>query len=415
MEEGYRFMAGRRVAQTPREQRRRTSSAHAAPRPRRERGVRIALVLALAPAAAIGVGVTKLAEQPDAVTALAAVGAGSAPPMPARALYPDTTASGPALTTATPSPSRRATAAKATPTRGRTTTTAPKPRAVGLTAPAQQLSDLRYVTRSVSAAQTLDLYLPKRAGRPVPLVIDIHGGAFVEGGKSEDRARIDALVAHGYAVASLNYRLSKEAPFPAGVKDVKAAVRWLRASSARYGIDPGAFAAWGDSAGGYFAAMLGTTGRQRTTFDDPTLGSAGISSAVQAVVAFYAPTDFATMDTQAADPGGCPQGPQVHDEAGSPESRWLGAALPSVPAKVTAASPITYLKAAPAPPPFFLAHGKLDCNVPHGQSLQLVRALKAKKVPQSLTLVDEAGHGGGAFDQLQSPVIAFLDKTFRRS
>lgn len=405
-------MAGRRVAQTPREQRRRTSSAHAAPRPRRARGLRVALVLALAPAAAIGFGVTRIAAQPDAVTTLAAAGAGRASPMPARGLYPDATASGPALTTASPSPSRRGTAAKTTPSRTRTTTP-PARKAVGLTAPAQQLPDLRYVAGSDSAAQTLDLHLPRRTGTPVPLVIDIHGGAFVEGGKSEDRGRIDALVSHGYAVASLNYRLSDEAPFPAGVKDVKAAVRWLRAASARYGIDPGAFAAWGDSAGGYFATMLGTTGRQRTTFDDPALGNAGVSSAVQAVVAFYAPVDFATMDAQAADPGGCSQGPQVHDEAGSPESRWLGAALPSVPAKVKAASPITYLKTAPTPPPFFLAHGTQDCNVPHGQSLQLVKALKAKKVPQSLTLLD-AGHGGGAFDQLQTPAIAFLDKTFRR-
>jgi acetyl esterase/lipase len=368
-------------------------------------------VLALAPAAAVGFGVTRIAEQPDPVTALA--GAGSASPMPARALYPDATASGPALATSSPSLSRRTTTAKAT--RARTTTTAAARKAVGLTAPAQQLSDLRYVTGSDSPAQTLDLYLPKRTGKPVPLVIDIHGGAFVEGGKSEDRGRIDALVGRGYAVASLNYRLSAEAPFPAGVKDVKAAVRWLRATSARYGIDPTAFAAWGDSAGGYFATMLGTTSRQRTGFDDPALGNAGVSSAVQAVIAFYAPIDFATMDAQAADPGGCPQGPQVHDEAGSPESRWLGAALPSVPAKVKAASPLTYLKAAPTPPPFFLAHGRQDCNVPHGQSLQLVKALKAKKVPAALTLLDDAGHGGGAFDQLQTPAIAFLDKTFRRS
>jgi len=165
---------------------------------------------------------------------------------------------------------------------------------------------------------------------------------------------------------------------------------------------------------GYFATMLGTTSRQRTTFDDPALGNARVSSAVQAVVAFYAPVDFATMDAQAADPGGCTQGAQGHDEAGSPESRWLGRPLPSAVATVRAANPLTYLRATPAPPPFFVAHGTQDCNVPHGQSLELVKALKAKGVPQSLTLLDGVGHGGADFAQLQGRVIAFLDRTVGR-
>jgi len=261
--------------------------------PRHGRVTHIAIALALVPAAAIGAGLTRLGEPPvtETVTALAGSGGSPAAHLPARAPYPDAASSAPGrLTGATsPSPSRRLSTTKPTPASTRTTTRRP---AVGLIAPAQQLTDLHYVTGSASPAQTLDLYLPERTGRPVPLVIDIHGGAFMAGAKSEDAGRIDALVAQGYAVASLNYRLTDEAPFPAGVKDVKAAVRWLRASSARYGIDPGAFAAWGDSAGGYFATMLGTTSRQGTSFDDPTLGNATVSSAVQAVVAFYAPGEF---------------------------------------------------------------------------------------------------------------------------
>ncbi|MFZ0157790.1 MAG: alpha/beta hydrolase [Kineosporiaceae bacterium] len=383
--------------------------------PRRVRVTRIAIVLALVPAAAIGTGLSRLGESPATETVTTLAGSGTSPSTraPARVPYPDAASSAPVRVTGgtSPSPSRRPTTTRTTPTGTRTTTRRP---AVGLTAPAQQLTDLRYVTGSASPAQTLDLYLPERSGRPVPLVIDIHGGAFMAGGKSEDRGRIDALVADGYAVASPNYRLTDEAPFPAGVKDVKAAVRWLRASSARYGIDPDAFAAWGDSAGGYFATMLGTTSRQRTTFDDPALGNATVSSAVQAVVAFYAPVDFATMDAQAADPVGCTQGAQAHDEAGSPESRWLGRPLPSAVATVRAANPLTYLRATPAPPPFFVAHGTQDCNVPHGQSLELVKALKAKGVPQSLTLLDGVGHGGAEFGQLQGRVIAFLNRTVGR-
>lgn len=282
----------------------------------------------------------------------------------------------------------------------------------GVTKAAEELTDVAYARGS--DAQTLDLYLPDRTGRAVPLVIDIHGGAFMGGSKSDNRGRIDALRERGYAVASVNYRLSSEAPFPAGVRDVKAATRWLRANAADYGIDPRRFAAWGDSAGGYFAAALGTTSGRTTTFDDASLGNAGVSSAVQAVVDFYGPIDFLTMDRQASNPGGCPQSPQVHDDAGSPESLWLGSPVQSVPSAARSASPLTYLR--PGAPPFFVAHGKADCNVPHGQSLQLVAALKAERVPVTFHLLDDAGHGDPAFDdRLRPQVIDFLDRALHRA
>jgi acetyl esterase/lipase len=282
-------------------------------------------------------------------------------------------------------------------------------------APAQELTGIAYA--DLSAAEKLDLYLPQRTGKTVPLLIDIHGGAFRGGSRSESRDRIDALVAHGYAVASIDYRLSREAPFPAGMKDVKAAVRWLRAASPRYGIDPVRFAVWGDSAGGYFAAMLGATSGVSTSFDDPVLGNPKVSSAVQAVVDFYGPVNFLSMDRHAASPGGCSGFPQVHDAADSPESQWLGSPIQSVPALARTASPITYLAGKKGnPPPFFIAHGTADCLVPHGQTLELVAALKARQIPNQIQLLAGIGHGAPEFDQrLRPAVLTFLDQTLSQS
>jgi acetyl esterase/lipase len=313
--------------------------------------------------------------------------------------------------TATPAPTTTPTPKRRTPVPSPPASTPVAPR--GVKAAAQDLPDLAYA--GASPAQRLDLYLPKRTGAPVPLVIVVHGGAFKEGDKGDATAPVDALRARGYAVASLNYRLSGEAPFPAGGRDVKAAVRWLRAHAASYGLHPGQFAAWGESAGGYLAVMLGATGDQRTTLDDATLGNATHSSAVQAVVDLFGPANFLSMDAQATSPGGCPGAPQVHDAEDSPESLWLGAAVQTVPATARAANPISYLARARTLPPFMIAHGAQDCLVPHGQSLELVAALKKRGAKVTFTLLAGAGHGGPEFDRLQDPAIAFLDRTFGRA
>jgi acetyl esterase/lipase len=149
----------------------------------------------------------------------------------------------------------------------------------------------------------------------LPLIIRIHGGAFKSGDKSGEASSVPALQARGYAVASLNYRMSGEAKFPAGAQDVKAAVRWLRANAATYGIDPNRFAAWGGSAGSCFAGLLGVTGDQATLLDDFSLGHSNVSSAVQAVIDWFGPVDFGSMDNQqrAAPPAACPTTWQQHD------------------------------------------------------------------------------------------------------
>jgi acetyl esterase/lipase len=279
--------------------------------------------------------------------------------------------------------------------------------------PAQESSVLTGVPYAeASPSQTLDLYLPAGAGSPAPLVVLIHGGAFAMGDSSMESQKAQALVDEGFAVASINYRLSGEALFPAGAQDAKAAVRFLRANADEYGIDPDRIGAWGSSAGGWLASMLGVTGDQETVFDDPALGNPDVSSGVQAVVSWFGPTDFATMDEQSADVIACAGQAQVHGAADSPESRWLGGALADVP-EVTAQTDLgSYVAGAAAVPAFYFAHGDSDCNVPDGQSRELAAVLAKAGIDQTVTIVEGAGHADRLIDEEQLEAsIAFLQET----
>jgi acetyl esterase/lipase len=273
-------------------------------------------------------------------------------------------------------------------------------------------TNLNVAYATVSASQKLDLYVPTATNGPLPLIIRIHGGAFSAGDKSSEASAVPALTARGYAMASLNYRLSGEALFPAGAQDVKAAVRWLRANAATYGIDPNRFAAWGWSAGGYFAQLLGATGDQPTIFDDFTLGNSNVSSAVQAVVSWYGLTDFGTMDSQqqANPPVSCPTSWLVHDAPNSPESIWLGAALTNIPAKVAQANLTNYIFTAGYLPPFQEAHGNDDCLVPWAQDVELNAALTNRGAISQLTIEPGWTHGDPRFaSMLTTPALNFLD------
>ncbi len=268
---------------------------------------------------------------------------------------------------------------------------------------------------SASPSQTLDIYLPPGATGPVPLVVLIHGGAFKMGDAAMEAGDAAAILAKGYAAASVNYRLSGEATFPAGVQDVKAAIRFLRANASKYGFDPDKFAVWGESAGGYLASMVGATGDQTTIFDDASLGNAGVSSAVSAVVDWYGPTDFGQMDAEfaASSPAACNGQVQTHDDASSPESAWLGAALPTIPDTVKQASVLTYVATATKLPVYSIAHGDSDCQVPNQQSKILADAVTAKAGTATFTLVPGAAHGDPAITSAQTPVaLAVLASVF---
>lgn len=263
--------------------------------------------------------------------------------------------------------------------------------AESLVSAAPAYKDLAYA--SASSAQKLDLYLPQGAG-PFPLIVAVHGGGFIMGDKSDGTglAGGDQILSTGYALASLNYRLSGEAKFPAQIQDVKAAVRFLRAHAREYRLDPQRFGAWGASAGGNLVALLGTS-CGAVALEGADLGSAGESSCVQAVVDWFGPIDFLQMDQQFAG-SSCTAN---HNDANSPESQLIGAPIQQKPDTARAANPITYV--GPKSPPFLIQHGTADCNVPPKQSQLLYDALKpaigAEKV--TLTFLEGAGHGGSQF------------------
>lgn len=228
--------------------------------------------------------------------------------------------------------------------------------------------------------QMLDLYLPE-AGENLPLIIYLHGGAWLGGSKNQTPAI--GFVEEGYAAASVEYRFSQHAIFPAQIEDVKTAVRWLRANADEYGIDAERFGVWGHSAGAHLAILLGVT-------DGVTEFEVGenldVSSAVQVVIDNYGPTDFALMDAHRLPDG------QEHNPADSPESQLVGGALQENLDAVARANPITYVSEGDAP--FLVVHGDSDPVVPHNQSVILVEALEDANVPVEFYTVAGGGHGG---------------------
>jgi len=256
--------------------------------------------------------------------------------------------------------------------------------------------DIAYVTNGHDR-QKLDLYVPSGNG-PFPLVIWIHGGAFKMGGK--EGVQFDPLpleyCARGFALASLNYRFSQHALFPAQTQDCKAAVRFLRAHAAQFRLDPGHFGAWGPSAGGHLVTMLGVAGNVKAFEVGEHLD---VSSRVQCVVDYFGPTDFLQMDTQRLPDG------QIHDGADSPESELVGGAIQEHKEATRRANPVTYVT--PDAPPFLVVHGDCDPLVPFGQSVILVEALRAAGVPVTFYTVKGAGHG-----QFTDPEVPRLTREF---
>jgi acetyl esterase/lipase len=282
------------------------------------------------------------------------------------------------------------------------TSASPPPAASAMTADQQpwpeiepSVKDLAYAEKS--PVEKLDLYLPAKKSTPAPLIIWIHGGGFMVGDKRSMPRRdfgpapkpsglsgpyqiqvpnVAALVAKGYAVVSLNYRLATsfiDGALPA-TQDGKAAVRFLRANSSKYNLDPNRFAVWGNSAGGYMAAIIGVTGDQSTIFDDSTLGNADVSSAVQACVVWYGAED-------------------------------------RLPAELSIA---TYLPSAKVLPAFRIVNGDADQTISVSQARRLYDALKKAGAEATLTILAGAAHEDPAYMATQmTPTFTFLDSTLK--
>lgn len=249
----------------------------------------------------------------------------------------------------------------------------------------------------------LDLYVPRDVKHP-PLLVWIHGGGWRSGDKGRGGILVPLGLQNGYACASINYRLSGEATFPAQIHDCKAAIRWLRAHAKEYGYDATRIGVGGSSAGGHLVALLGTSGGDKAL--EGTVGKhADQSSRVQAVVDMWGPTDFLQMDAHAL-----PTARFKHNDPRSPESLLLGGPVLENKDKVAQANPITYIDK--QDPPFLIIHGSQDPLVPVHQSHLLEAALKQAKVPVQLNVVEGAGHGGREFNTpaTNGQIVKFLDQ-----
>lgn len=237
----------------------------------------------------------------------------------------------------------------------------------------------------------LDLYLPSDAqanspagqARTVPLVVYIHGGSWIGGSRKE--CPVSGLTEHGFAVASISYRFSNRAIFPAQIHDCKGAIRWLRAHAKEYGFDAERIGVAGSSAGGHLAVLLGTSGDVKE-LEGEVGGNLDQSSKVKAIVDFYGASDFIlrskTQPSRADKPGS-----STHGLLGGPASEKVDLAR--------LASGVTHVTA--DDPPLLILHGDRDTTVLLDQSERLRDVYKAAGLPVSLHVLPGAGHGGEAF------------------
>lgn len=263
---------------------------------------------------------------------------------------------------------------------------------------------------SESASQKMDIYLPKEGKGPFPVILAIHGGGFSGGDKGtmEVDGELTGLN-HGYAVVSINYRLSGEATFPAALFDVKAALRFLRAHAAEYQLDAKHIAAWGDSAGANLAALAGTTAGH-PEFEDLTQGNEGQSSAVCAVVAWFPPVDYLREDAQFRAKGVTPFA--WTDQPDSSIAKYMGAPIQQIAGLMRFTNPESFITKDTVP--FLIENGAKDNVVPPEQGEELAERLRAAIGPEKVTYIrlPEAEHRVMHFmgaDNLDK-VFAFLDK-----
>lgn len=244
--------------------------------------------------------------------------------------------------------------------------------------------DIYYVPGSHNPSQSLDLTIPATALKPAPLIVFIHGGGWLKGTKRPGVAPL--VVPHGYACASINYRLTDEAIFPAQIYDCKAAIRFLRAHAGEYNIDPDHIGVWGISAGGHLAALLGTTNGDKALEGDE--GNLATSSDVQAVADWCGPTDLVSAVKQAK--------PDNLAKLSSPDgvlARLLGGLPDQHPDLAKQASPVDHVsKKMAGGPPFFILHGDADNVVPFEQSEELYEKLRGVGAPVEMQAVNDAGH-----------------------
>lgn len=259
----------------------------------------------------------------------------------------------------------------------------------------------------------LDLFMPGDAKEKLPLIVWLHGGGWTSGDK--ENCPVLFFIKMGYAVASINYRLSPQAVFPAQIQDCKASIRFLRANAVEYNIDPDHIGVWGGSAGGHLAALMGVSDGIMEL--EGNGGNPSMSSRVQAVCDFFGPTDFTVFKDLRLT-----KDPKVEEKlkdfhlANDVVTKFLGVPVEQNTEKAEQASPITYVKKIRADkkdfPPFLIMHGDKDPVVPVEQSITFHDALKTAGFDSSLHVYKGAKHGYLGGDSLKV-VENFFKKTLK--
>ena len=265
-------------------------------------------------------------------------------------------------------------------------------------AQSQVLRDIEYASVDGHSLQ-LDLYLPD-AEQP-PLVLYIHGGSWKGGSRA--RCPVSWLTEQGYAVASISYRFSQQAIFPAQIHDCKAAVRWLRAHAQEYGYSVQRIAVAGTSAGGHLATMLGVTGGV-AELEGTVGGNLQQSSRVDAVVDYYGPMDF-VLRTRTQ--------PHKTVAEGSPVRMLLGGPADQLVDKARLASPAFHVT--PDDVPLLIFHGGKDNTVLLPQSERIIAEYRQANLAVAMHVLPDSGHGGNEFftGENRPRLVSFLDQHLR--
>jgi acetyl esterase/lipase len=247
----------------------------------------------------------------------------------------------------------------------------------------------------------LDLYL--NADRGQPLLVFVHGGAWRGG--SKENPPILHLRSHGFAIASVDYRLSTEAPFPAQVHDIKAAIRFLRAKAGEYGYDAKHIGIIGTSAGGHLAALVGVTNGHKE-LEGAVGDHLDQSSDVQCIVSLFGASNLQTILAQSTEHGLSVRVPALQLLLGGQPSERIGLAK--------LASPVAHIDK--DDPPLLLIHGDADPQMPPQQSYEFAKAYEAMNLSVKYIRIPEAKHGGPEFfDETRIEIMRkFLDSQLRK-
>lgn len=240
----------------------------------------------------------------------------------------------------------------------------------------------------------LDLYRPTKVDRPPPVVVWVHGGAWRRG--SREQMPLRGLVARGIAVASVDYRLSPVAKFPAQVHDIKAAIRFLRANAKQLEVDSQRLAIAGASAGGHLAAVVGVS-HGNASLEGNVGEHDQQSSAVDAIVDYYGPTNFQTILQQST-----PHGLSVRVPA---LQLLIGGRPEEFPELAKVGSAVEHVD--PEDPPLLMIHGDQDPQVPINQSHELHGRYKSAGLSAHLEVLHGGAHGGAEFYDAQRTALVY--------